>query len=70
MSRGAGHDRGMARRGSPGLLGLIYLIAGVAVAASHHYFAHLSTFRQIASAVLAVALWPLILLGISLHIKR
>jgi membrane associated rhomboid family serine protease len=70
MSGGAGHDRGMARRRGPGLLGLIYLIVGVAVAASHHYFAHLSTFSQIASAVLAVVLWPLILLGISLHIKR
>jgi hypothetical protein len=59
----------MGRR-SPGLLGLVYLIIGVAVAASHHYFVHLNTFRQIASAVLAVVLWPLILLGISLHIRR
>jgi hypothetical protein len=58
------------RRGGPSLLGLIYVIVGVAIAATHHYFAHLSSLRQIASAVLAVLLWPLILLGINLHIRR
>ena len=59
----------MGRRG-PSLILLVYIIVGVAIAASHHYFAHLGTFRQIASAVLAVVLWPLILLGINLHIKK
>jgi hypothetical protein len=53
-----------------GLLGLIYVIVGVIVANSHHYFAHLNTVREFFSAVLAVALWPLILLGIDLHIKK
>jgi hypothetical protein len=52
------------------LLGLIYVIVGFIVASSHHYFAHLGTIRQFASAVLAVLLWPLILLGIDLHIKK
>ena len=52
------------------LVGLIYLVIGVAVAASHHYFAHLTTLRQIISAILAILLWPLILLGINLHIRR
>ena len=51
-------------------LGLIYLVVGVAVAASHHYFKHLDTIRLIASAVLAVVLWPLLLLGIDLHITK
>jgi hypothetical protein len=54
----------------PGLIGIVYLIVGVALASSHHYFAHLNTLRQIASAVLAVVLWPLILLGINLHIRK
>jgi hypothetical protein len=54
----------------PGLVGVVYLIVGIVVAASHHYFAHLSTIRQLVSAVLAIVLWPLILLGIDLHIKR
>jgi hypothetical protein len=39
------------------------------VANSHHYFVHLNGIKPIVSAVLAVLLWPLILLGISLHIK-
>jgi hypothetical protein len=52
------------------LLGVIYLIAGVLVAATHHYFRHLHSFRLIASAVLAVVLWPLVLLGVDLHIHR
>ena len=54
----------------PGLLALVYVIVGVAVAASHHYFAHLGTVRQILSAILAVVLWPLVLAGINLHIRK
>ena len=34
-----------------------------------HYFEHLDALKPIASAVLAVLLWPLILFEISLHIK-
>jgi hypothetical protein len=34
-----------------------------------YYFEHADTLRPIASAVLAVILWPLLLLGINLHIK-
>jgi hypothetical protein len=52
------------------LLALVWVIIGVAVAATHHYFRHLSTWREILSAILAVLLWPLILLGISLHVRR
>ena len=54
----------------PSLLFIVWIVVGVAIAASHHYFAHLSTLRQIVSAVLAVLLWPLVLLGINLHIKK
>jgi hypothetical protein len=60
----------MRSRRAPSLLVVIYVIVGVAIAASHHYFAHLSTIRQIVSAALAILLWPLILLGIDLHIKK
>ena len=49
---------------------LVYIIVGVAIGASHHYFKHLDTIRLIASAVLAILLWPLVLLGIDLHIKK
>ncbi|MGI8557626.1 MAG: hypothetical protein ACR2ND_04865 [Solirubrobacteraceae bacterium] len=52
-----------------GIGSLIYVVIGVVVASSHHYFTHADTLKPIASAVLAVALWPLLLLGIDLHIK-
>jgi predicted transporter len=54
----------------PSFLGLIYLIVGIAVAASYDYFERLNTVRRILSAVIAVLLWPLLLLGIDLHIKK
>ena len=66
-ARGAGYTRRMFRSS---FLGLVYIVIGVAVAASHHYFKHLDTIRLILSAILAVVLWPLILLGIDLHIKK
>jgi len=52
-----------------GIGSLIYLVIGLIVASSHHYFAHADKLKPLLSAVLAVALWPLLLLGISLHIK-
>jgi hypothetical protein len=51
-------------------LGLVYLIVGIAVAATHDYFEKLNTLRLVLSAILAVLLWPLVLLGIDLHIKK
>ena len=50
------------------LILVIYVVVGVVVASSHHYLSHLNTVRQFASAVLAILLWPLVLLGINLHI--
>lgn len=47
---------------------MIYLIVGVVVAARHDYFEQLNTGRQVASAILAVVLWWLLLLGVDLHI--
>ena len=51
------------------IVGLVYVVIGVVVASSHHYFKHASTLKPLLSAVLAVVLWPLLLLGISLHVK-
>jgi hypothetical protein len=48
---------------------IIYLIIGVVIAASHHYFTHASALKPIISALLAIALWPLLLLGVNLHVK-
>jgi hypothetical protein len=49
---------------------LVYVGVGIAVAWSHHYFRHLGTWRLLLSALLAIVLWPLVLLGINLHIHK
>lgn len=51
------------------ILFIAYIVIGVVVAASNHYFAHLGGIKPVASAILAVLLWPLVLFGISLHFK-
>jgi hypothetical protein len=51
------------------LLLIVYMVIGVLVAASHHYFAHLDALKPIVTAVLAVLLWPLDLIGVSPHLK-
>ncbi len=56
------------RRSSVSLLPIIWLVIGVVVAAAHHFFDHLATIGAILSAVLAVLLWPLILLGVKIAI--
>ena len=52
------------------LLLLVYVAIGVVVAWSHDYFDRFNTWQRVVSAGLAVLLWPLILLGIDLHIKK
>jgi hypothetical protein len=52
------------------LLLLLYVAVGVFVAWAHDYFAHFNTWQRVLSAFLAILLWPLILLGIDLHIRR
>ncbi len=44
----------------------IYLIVLAFVAASHHYFNYVGDARGIADAVLAMLLWPLVLLGLKI----
>jgi hypothetical protein len=52
----------------PNLLGILYLIVGVAVAASHDYLDRVNNIEQVAELVLAVVLWPLVLLGVSMNL--
>ena len=51
------------------LLGLIYVAIGIFVAASKDYLENLDTLKRVLSAVLAILLWPLLLLGVDLRIK-
>jgi hypothetical protein len=48
---------------------IVYLAAGVFIANSHHYFTHLHSLMAVVWALLAVLLWPLILVGVNLHLK-
>jgi hypothetical protein len=52
------------------ILVLVYVGVGLVVAATHHYFSNINGWRGVVSAFLAVVLWPLVLLGINLHIKK
>jgi len=48
--------------------GVIWLVLGVIVASSHHFFAQLKTTTEIGSAILAVLIWPLVLLHVHIGI--
>lgn len=56
------------RRYGVSWLVVIYLVAGGIVAATHHYWSNLHSLKAIISAVLATLLWPLLLVGVNLHI--
>jgi hypothetical protein len=48
---------------------IIWLIVGILLASAHGYLTHVDRLRPIVSALLAIFLWPLLLLGINLHVK-
>ena len=49
------------------LLGLIYVLVGIYVAFAHEYIG-IRLVKLVLSALLAIFLWPLVLLGVDLHI--
>ena len=51
------------------LILIVYVVIGVVVAVSHHYFAHLDGVKPVVAVVLAVLLWPLVLIGVNVHLK-
>lgn len=53
-----------------GIVALLWLAIGFLVAGRHDYFDDLETWRRLLSAALAIVLWPLLVLGIDLHITR
>jgi hypothetical protein len=60
----------MRRGRGVSLLTLVYVGVGVAIAASHDYFDNVHGWRGVLSAIFAIFLWPLVLLGIDLHVKK
>ncbi len=55
----------------PSLLGLIYLVIGIFVASDHNYLNNFAdSIERFISALLAIFLWPLVLLDVNLHINE
>jgi ABC-type anion transport system duplicated permease subunit len=48
---------------------VVWLVIGVIVASNHQYLVNLKTLGAVLSALLAVLLWPLILLGTKITIN-
>ncbi|HEY4991345.1 MAG TPA: hypothetical protein VII33_04605 [Nakamurella sp.] len=48
---------------------IVYLAIGILVAAQHHDLTNLTTVGRIVTAVLAILLWPLVLIGVNLTMK-
>ena len=55
---------------APSWLGIVWIVVGVAVAAVNDYFDNLDTVGRVLSAVVAVLLWPIVLLGFDIRISR
>jgi hypothetical protein len=51
-----------------GLLGLIYVLVGIYVAWAEGYI-DIRLIKLVLSALLAIFLWPLVLLGVDLNIR-
>ncbi len=51
------------------LLAFVYLVLGVSVPGDHVPEEEVDAVKLVLSAVLAVAFWPLVLLGINLRVK-
>ncbi len=49
---------------------IAWIVTGLVLARSHHYLQNLHHAQPIISAVLAVALWPLLLAGLNLHVAH
>lgn len=53
----------------PSLFGLLYLIIGIILAATNGYLSGLTSLDGILSALLAILLWPALLVGADLHVR-
>ena len=51
----------------PSLFTIIYLAVGAFVASDYDYFKGVNKIEEVAEAALAVVLWPLVLLDVSMR---
>jgi ABC-type Na+ efflux pump permease subunit len=54
----------------PSFFVLVWVVVGVVVAAIYDYFNSLGTAGKLLTAIAAVLLWPLLLLGFDIRIHR
>jgi hypothetical protein len=57
------------RSGFSSIVCILWVVIGLIVASGHAFFAQLNALMPIVSAILAVLLWPLVLLGVNLHLR-
>jgi ABC-type anion transport system duplicated permease subunit len=53
----------------PSLFTILWIIVGVIVAADHKYLKNIDDVESVLSAILAILLWPLVLLDVNLRIN-
>ena len=53
----------------PSIVAVVYLVIGVVVASQRDYLDDHDRLKPILSAILAILLWPLVLLGIDLRFR-
>ena len=58
---------GMRGRGVS--LGAIYLIVGLVVAAAKDYFDNIENFKGVLEALIAIIIWPAVLLGVDINVR-
>lgn len=49
--------------------GIIYLVIGIAVAATRDYLGDIGSIGDFINLVLAIVLWPLVLLGVKFNLR-
>jgi hypothetical protein len=54
----------------PSLFALVYVGVGIVIAANRHYFSHVHSLKAVVAAVLAVLLWPLLVLDLATLKRR
>ena len=51
------------------MLALAHAIIGAFVTAANHCFSHVGSTRGVVSAILAILIWPLVLIGVDTRIR-
>lgn len=50
------------------IVSIVYFVIGIIVASNRAYLGDLGSIAHFLSAVIAIVLWPLVLLGVNLHL--